>query len=133
MKHATTSPKSNAERAKRVAKSTAKADRVKRMVAKAPQRVDDPECPYDPNDPKAVAAFWNEGVVVKGGGIVAVRAALAEKRKPGQRGPGRRPPKVSINIRLSPEVLDAFKATGDGWQTRVDGALKEWLREHTPA
>jgi uncharacterized protein (DUF4415 family) len=120
MKRATTSPESNAER-------------IKRMVAKAPQRVADPECPYDPNDAKAVAAFWKDAVVVKGGGIDAVRAALAEKRKQGQRGPGKRPPKVAINIRLSPEVLDAFKATGNGWQTRVDGALKDWLKEHTPA
>ena len=127
MKRATTSPKSNAERTKRSAASAA------RIVAKAPQRVDDPECPYDPNDAKAVAAFWKDAVVVKGGGIAAVRLALAEKRKQGQRGPGKRPPKVAINIRLSPEVLDAFKATGDGWQTKVDGALKEWLKEHTPA
>ena len=87
---------------------------------------------YDPNDEAAVKAFWKNGVVVEGGGHEAVRAALAEKRKPGQRGPGRRQPKVAINIRLSPEVLEAFKATGEGWQTRVDGALKEWLRTHTP-
>jgi uncharacterized protein (DUF4415 family) len=39
---------------------------------------------------------------------------------------------VAINIRLSPEVLEAFKATGDGWQTKVDGALKEWLKSHSP-
>ena len=102
------------------------------MIAAAPERVRDPDCPYDPNDPKAVAAFWKNGVVVRGGGYAAVRAALAEKRQPGQRGPGKRPPKVAINIRLSPEVLAAFKATGAGWQTKVDGALKEWLKTHTP-
>ena len=91
----------------------------------------DPDCPYDPNDPKAVAAFWKNGAVVRGGGVAAVVAALAEKRKPGQRGPGKRPPKVAINIRLSPEVLEAFKSTGDRWQTKVDGALKEWLKDHS--
>lgn len=103
------------------------------MIANAPETAKDPDCPYDPNDPKAVAAFWKNGVVTKGGGIAAVRAALAERRKPGQRGPGKRPPKVAINIRLSPEVLEAFKATGTGWQTKVDGALKEWLKDHMPA
>ena len=108
-------------------------ERIKAMIANAPESVNDPDCPYDPSDPKAVAAFWKNGVVVKGGGVAAVRAALAERRKPGQRGPGKRPPKVAINIRLSPEVLEAFKATGDGWQTKVDGALKEWLKDHTPA
>lgn len=35
--------------------------------------------------------------------------------------------KERITIRLSPEVLEAFRATGAGWQTRIDGALKEWL------
>ncbi|TOZ63225.1 hypothetical protein DIJ60_07440, partial [Burkholderia pseudomallei] len=31
------------------------------------------------------------------------------------------------------DVLDAFKATGRGWQTRVNAALKEWLKTHKPA
>ena len=108
-------------------------EQVKAMIAAAPKRVDDPDCPYDPNDQKAVKAFWADAVVTKGGGYAAVRAALAERRKPGQRGPGKRPPKVVTNIRLSPEVLDAFKASGNGWQTKVDSALKDWLRTHTPA
>ncbi|EDW2053706.1 BrnA antitoxin family protein [Salmonella enterica subsp. enterica] len=41
-------------------------------------------------------------------------------------------PKVSVNIRYSPEVLDAFRATGSGWQTRMNAALKDWLRKHKP-
>lgn len=40
-------------------------------------------------------------------------------------------PKVPTTIRLSPEVSAAFRATGDGWQTRIDGALKEWLKTHS--
>ena len=40
--------------------------------------------------------------------------------------------KERITIRLSPEVVDAFRATGKGWQTRMDAALKEWLKEHHP-
>ncbi|WP_147492032.1 BrnA antitoxin family protein, partial [Burkholderia pseudomallei] len=36
-------------------------------------------------------------------------------------------------IRLDDDVLDAFKATGRGWQTRVNAALKEWLKTHKPA
>lgn len=42
-----------------------------------------------------------------------------------------RPPsdvtKERITIRLSPDVVAAFRATGPGWQTRIDEALKEWL------
>ena len=33
----------------------------------------------------------------------------------------------------NPDILNAFKATGDGWQTKVDLALREWLQKHTPA
>ena len=38
--------------------------------------------------------------------------------------------KVSTTLRLSPEVLDHFRATGKGWQSRIDAALKEWVASH---
>ena len=41
--------------------------------------------------------------------------------------------KAPVNIRLSPDVVEAFRATGRGWQTRVDEALKDWLKSHKPA
>ncbi len=40
-------------------------------------------------------------------------------------------PKERINIRLSHDVITHFKASGDGWQTRIDAALKDWLRTHS--
>ena len=40
-------------------------------------------------------------------------------------------PKERINIRLSHEVVTHFKSSGDGWQTRIDAALKDWLRTHS--
>ncbi len=49
------------------------------------------------------------------------------------RGPQKAPTKERITIRLSPEVVQPFRATGEGWQTRVDAALKEWLKFHKPA
>jgi uncharacterized protein (DUF4415 family) len=108
------------------------AKQIKDALAAAPDSFEDADAPYNPNDPKSVSDFWKGAVVTKGGGAAAVSAAMAARRKPGQRGLGKRPPKVAINIRLSPEVLDAFKSTGEGWQTRVDGALKKWLKEHSP-
>jgi uncharacterized protein (DUF4415 family) len=48
------------------------------------------------------------------------------------RGPQKTPPKVSTTIRLSPDVVEAFRAAGSGWQTRIDAALKDWLRTHSP-
>lgn len=41
--------------------------------------------------------------------------------------------KERITIRLSPEVVQAFRASGTGWQTRLDAALKDWLKTHSPA
>jgi uncharacterized protein (DUF4415 family) len=54
------------------------------------------------------------------------------RTKLGVRGPQRTPTKERITIRLSPEVVEQFRATGEGWQTRVDAALQEWLKSHTP-
>ena len=42
-------------------------------------------------------------------------------------------PKERITIRLSPDVVQAFRATGEGWQTRIDTALKDWLNKHKAA
>jgi uncharacterized protein (DUF4415 family) len=98
------------------------------MIDAAPARIADPDCPYDPNDPQAVEAFWKDAVVVHGGGVPAVTAALEERRR--TRGPNKRPTKEQVAIRLSPEVLAAFRADGPGWQTRVDEALKDWIKTH---
>lgn len=39
-------------------------------------------------------------------------------------------PKERINIRLSQEVVAYFKSAGDGWQTRIDSALRQFIIEH---
>jgi uncharacterized protein (DUF4415 family) len=80
----------------------------KKAIARAPRHVDDPESPYDPNDRAAVRAFWSKGKV----------------RYPGQRGPQKAPTKTLVSLRLSQDVLAYFKATGPGWQTRIDETLK---------
>ena len=69
-------------------------------------------------------------VVVKGGGYAAVRAALAARRR-GERGPQVAPTKQLVSVRYSPEVLQFFKATGAGWQTRMNEALLEWVGKHS--
>lgn len=43
------------------------------------------------------------------------------------RGPQKAPTKRQVTLRLSPDVLDAFRATGKGWQTRIDAALRAYL------
>jgi uncharacterized protein (DUF4415 family) len=41
--------------------------------------------------------------------------------------------KQATTIRLSPDVMQAFRASGRGWQTRMDAALRDWLRTHDVA
>ncbi len=62
------------------------------------------------------------------------RKALPEslRRKIGVRGPQKSPTKERITIRLSQDVVRRFRATGEGWQTRVDVALQNWLKKHNP-
>jgi uncharacterized protein (DUF4415 family) len=47
-----------------------------------------------------------------------------------------RPPaavtKERITIRLSPDVVERFRASGPGWQGRMNAALRDWLQDHEP-
>jgi len=40
--------------------------------------------------------------------------------------------KERITIRLSSDVVRAFRESGDGWQTRINDALADWLKSHRP-
>jgi len=55
------------------------------------------------------------------------------RRRPGQRGAQKAPRKKSVTLRYSPEVIAYFRATGRGWQSRMDEALKEWIKMHPAA
>jgi uncharacterized protein (DUF4415 family) len=54
----------------------------------------------------------------------AEQKVLLKLRK---RGPQKSPKKVPISIRLSPDVAEGLRATGNGWQGRADEALRSWL------
>ena len=41
--------------------------------------------------------------------------------------------KTSTTLRFDTDILAAFKATGKGWQTRMNNALRDWLKTHSPA
>jgi uncharacterized protein (DUF4415 family) len=84
-------------------------ERVKREAAKnAPIPHTPADGPYDPNDAAAVAAYWQQASIKRGRG----RPVAAVKRP-------------TLNMRVDADVLEAFKATGRGWQTRVNAALRE--------
>ena len=45
------------------------------------------------------------------------------------RGPQKAPTKEVVTIRLSQDVVKQLRASGPGWQTRVDSALREWIEK----
>jgi uncharacterized protein (DUF4415 family) len=74
--------------------------------------------PYDPNDTEAARAWLAQADLIRGGKVV----------RRGKRGPQKAPTKTLVSLRLSPEVIDHFKATGRGWQTRIDSTLMESIK-----
>ena len=38
--------------------------------------------------------------------------------------------KTQVTLRLDVEVVEKFRASGDGWQTRINEALKSWVQTH---
>ena len=59
-------------------------------------------------------------------GAVAAKELLKPKR-------GRPPaanPKEHLNIRLDADIVEAFRRTGSGWQTRLNNALRDWVKTH---
>jgi uncharacterized protein (DUF4415 family) len=97
-------------------------ERVRQNIADdAPIPYDPEDGPYDPNDEAAVDAYWDAAIITQG---------------LGKRGPQKAPPKQLVSLRISREVLEHFRATGPGWQTRIDETLKKATRakrSSTPA
>jgi uncharacterized protein (DUF4415 family) len=84
-------------------------ERVKREAAQGvPIAHTAADGPYDPNDAAAVTAYWQQANIKRGRG----RPAAAVKRP-------------TLNMRIDADVLEAFKATGQGWQTRINAALRD--------
>ena len=60
-----------------------------------------------------------------------LRVGLVAARKRGR--PVSASAKEQVSVRYDREVLAAFRRSGPGWQTRMNEALKDWLRTHSPA
>ena len=70
--------------------------------------------PADPNDPE-------DGDVT----VEALERALAERdERMRQRGVQRLPTKQQVTLRLDQDVIARFRATGPGWQSRINAALR---------
>lgn len=78
-----------------------------RKEADKPVPFDPKDDLYDPNDEKAVQAFWAQAKVSRPG-----RPPVAVKRP-------------TLNMRIDPDVLEHLRASGKGWQTRVNALLRK--------
>lgn len=65
---------------------------------------------------------WDRAEIAIGGKVIRPAQGTLTK------GPGRPKadaPKKSVHLRLSPDVLEHFRSSGRGWQTRIDEALRK--------
>lgn len=104
--------------------STGKTTPANRTDWSRVRSMQDADIRHDADSPPTKVSDW-EGATLKQNGIEVGRAKT--------RGPNRRPTKEQVAVRYSPDVLAAFRATGRGWQTRMDEALRDWLETHSPA
>jgi uncharacterized protein (DUF4415 family) len=74
--------------------------------------------PYDPNDADAARAWLEKADVIRRGKVL----------RRGKRGPQKAPTKKLVSLRLSPEIIEHFKADGPGWQTRIERTLLESIK-----
>ena len=93
----------------------------------------DPE-PMDDDAPEATDEWFVKARPAKDvlADLVGADAA-GEMLKPRRGRPTSIRPKEHVNIRLDADILEAFKDGGAGWQTRINSALRDWLRTHPGA
>jgi uncharacterized protein (DUF4415 family) len=60
--------------------------------------------------------------------LLGKEAAEAVMKKRGR--PAGTATKELVSLRIDKEVLDAFRASGEGWQTRMNDVLRQWAAEH---
>ena len=60
--------------------------------------------------------------------VLPQQTAAAVRRYRGQRGPQKRPTKELISLRVDRDVVAAYRATGTGWQKRVNDVLRSYAK-----
>jgi uncharacterized protein (DUF4415 family) len=83
----------------------------------------------DKENPEWTHEDFSRGIKFPGGVRLKDVKPADLVRMIGKRGPQRAPTKVSVSIRLSPEVVKHFKDQGPGWQSRIDAALRKMVKK----
>jgi uncharacterized protein (DUF4415 family) len=68
---------------------------------------------------------WTEEDFKKARPFAEVFPEFAESIRRSRGRPAEESPKRQISLRLDPDVIDAFKATGKGWQGRINHAIRK--------
>src|SRR5436853_4770913 len=82
----------------------------------------------DPDDAPEWTKEQFERAEIAVGAKIVQRAQGTLTRARGR--PKKADAKIHTHIRLSPQVLGYFRATGPGWQTRIDEVLRKWVEKH---
>jgi uncharacterized protein (DUF4415 family) len=86
----------------------------------------DPDDAPDLSSVDLAQAVWT----VRGKAVPAAEGMAAMKAAAARGRPKLAITKVPVTTRLDPDIVDAFKRTGTGWQTRMNDALRQYLEEH---
>jgi uncharacterized protein (DUF4415 family) len=81
----------------------------------------------DPDNPPLTDEFWARARRVED----AKPEFIANWRK--WRGQQKAPVKKLVSLRIDPDIIDHFRATGPGWQRRINDALRKAARLRRPA
>lgn len=86
----------------------------------------------DPDDAPELTAEWFEKATLMIGerevSLEEFRAA-ADTAFPAEARPTPIP-QQPVSINFDADILEAFKATGDGWEARMNSALRDWMKTH---
>ncbi|MCF7695342.1 BrnA antitoxin family protein [Mycetohabitans rhizoxinica] len=74
-------------------------------------------------------AAIERGIAADPDTFVPTDEQFAQMKRRGGR-PKLEQPKIAVTVRYDADVLQQFRASGDGWQTRMNNALREWLKTH---
>ena len=83
----------------------------------------------DDEAPEATAEWFGKARPAKEVLPALFGEAAAKKLLMPKRGrPPMAEPKEHVNIQLDADIVEFFRGTGAGWQTRLNNALREWLK-----
>lgn len=82
------------------------------------------EVPSPEEDAQITAAAWTDP------DNLPLTDAELQQFKRGRGRPLGSGKKEQVTLRLDAEILEQFRATGNGWQTRINEALRDWAKHH---